>query len=136
MLFHNNSLPLLKYLIRPDLKIYWFAVTRICFSEYTRPVRKNYFYHFKMENIALILICNNIFVTCVMKYMIYFQEWTSKKIFDPRVSCRPGRMTANQHIFESGLGLALYLKTYFNEMYENDHSRYVQYSDIICYITI
>ena len=46
------------------------------------------------------------------------------------------QMTANQHIFESGLGLALYLKTYFNEMYENDHSRYVQYSDIICYITI
>ena len=26
-----------------------------------------------------------------------------KKFFDPHVSCRPGRVTVNQHIFKSGL---------------------------------
>ena len=39
-----------------------FAVTRVCFFEYTRPVVKIFFYHFEMEKIALILI-HNIFVT-------------------------------------------------------------------------
>ena len=49
--------------LRPDLKICWFAVTRVCFFEYTRPVgKKNVFCHFEMEEIALILICN-VFVT-------------------------------------------------------------------------
>ena len=48
--------------IRLDLKICWFAVTRVCFFEYTRPVGKIFFYHFEMEKIAVILIYN-IFVT-------------------------------------------------------------------------
>ena len=39
-----------------DFKIYWFAVTRACFFEYTRPVGKTFFYHFEVENITLILI--------------------------------------------------------------------------------
>ena len=26
------------------------------------------------------------------------QEWASKKIFDLQVSCRPGWVTANQHV--------------------------------------
>ena len=48
--------------LRPDLKICWIAVPRVCFFEYTRPVGKNFFYHFEMEKIGLILIYN-IFVT-------------------------------------------------------------------------
>ena len=35
-------------LIRLDLKTCWFAVTCVCFLEYTRPVR-NKLYHFEME---------------------------------------------------------------------------------------
>ena len=46
---------------RPDLKMCcWFAVTWVCFFGYTRLVAKKY--HFEMEKIALIFICN-IFVT-------------------------------------------------------------------------
>ena len=44
------------YNIRPDLKIYWFVVTRVCCFQYTRPVGKFFFFHFEMERIALILI--------------------------------------------------------------------------------
>ena len=52
-----------KFNVRPDLKICWFAVTGVCFFEYTRPVgNKFFFYHFEMEKMTLILI-HNIFVT-------------------------------------------------------------------------
>ena len=34
------------------------------------------------------------------------------------------------------ISLAFFLKTYFNEMYENDHSQYVQYTDIMLYYDI
>ena len=34
---------------------------------------------------------------------IFFQEWASKTFSDLRVSCRPVRVRANQHIFKSGL---------------------------------
>ena len=47
---------------KKNLKICWFAVTRVCFFKYTRPVGKIFFYHFEMEKIALILIYNT-FVT-------------------------------------------------------------------------
>ena len=47
---------------RSDLKICWFAITWVCFFEYTRPVGIFFFYHFEIEKIALILI-DNIFVT-------------------------------------------------------------------------
>ena len=48
--------------IRLDLKICWYAVTRLCFFEYTRPVGKIVFYHFEMEKKTVILIYN-IFMT-------------------------------------------------------------------------
>ena len=57
-----------------------------------------FFYHFGMEKIALIRIYN-----IIVTKKNFFQEWTLKKVFDPHVSCRPGRVTANQHIFNSGL---------------------------------
>ena len=44
------------YNIKPDLKIYWFVVTRVCCFQYTRPVGFFFFFHFEMERIALILI--------------------------------------------------------------------------------
>ena len=47
--------------IRPDLKICWFAVTRVCFFEYTWPVGK-FFFFIILENVALIIIYN-IFMT-------------------------------------------------------------------------
>ena len=47
-------------MVRPDLKICWFAIIRVCFFKYTWPVGKKY--HFEMEKIALILT-DNIFVT-------------------------------------------------------------------------
>ena len=67
---------------------------------------RNFFFfnHFEMEKIALIFIYN-IFVT----KKNYFQEWTSKKFFDPHVSCRPARVTPNQHIFKSGLTLIFFI---------------------------
>ena len=45
---------------------------------------------------------------------IFFQEWASKKKkkIGPHVSCRPGRVTANQHIFKPGL---VCLKTRFSK---------------------
>ena len=42
---------------------------------------------------------NNIFVT--KKY--FFRNEHKKIFFDPHVSCRPTIVTANQHIFKSGL---------------------------------
>ena len=41
----------------------------------------------------------------------YFQEWASKKIFDQHVSCRTGPVTANQHIFKSGLIKVIFIDT-------------------------
>ena len=41
------------------------------------------------------------------KKNFFFQGSVSRKIFDPYVSFRPGRMTANQHIFKSGLVVPL-----------------------------
>ena len=84
-------------ILRPDLKICWFAFIRVCFYEYTRSVGKNFFYHFEMEKIALTLIYNAI----VTK--IFFFRNEDKKKNDSHVSGRPGRVTANQHIFKSGL---------------------------------
>ena len=51
-----------------------------------------------MEKIALILIYN-IFMTKKS-----FSGIDIKIFFDPHISCRPGQMLANQHIFNSGLG--------------------------------
>ena len=91
-------------LIRPDFVWFyyvwlrWFAVTRVCFFKYTRPVGKILFYHFVIEKIALILIYN-----IVLTKKVFFRNKHQKKNFDPHVSCRPGRVTANQHICKSGL---------------------------------
>ena len=79
--------------IRPDL----FAVTRVCFFEYTRPIGKKNFYQFEMKKVAWIFIYNKFGTK-----RNFCQEWTSKKFFHPHVSCRPGRVTANQHICKSG----------------------------------
>ena len=51
---NNHKLITLKFHIWPDLKICWFAVTRVCFFEYTRPVGRGIFYHFEMEKVALV----------------------------------------------------------------------------------
>ena len=51
-----------------------------------------------MGKIALILNYK-IFVT----KKIFFLGMNIKKFFDPHVSCRPGRVTANQHIFKPSL---------------------------------
>ena len=132
MLFHNDlSLPLPKYLIRPDLKIVGLPPPGSVFPSIPGRSEKNFFNHFEMEKIALILISN----TFVTKKI--FSGINIKKFFYPHVSCRSGRVMTNQHIFKSGLSWAFYLKTYFTEMHENDHSQFVQYSNIIlCYITI
>ena len=46
-----------KKFTRPDLKICWFAVTWVCCFGYTRSVRNMFFFfHLKMEKIALILV--------------------------------------------------------------------------------
>ena len=44
--------------VKPDLKICWFAITQVCFFSSTpgRSEKKNFFYHFEMEKIALILM--------------------------------------------------------------------------------
>ena len=49
---------------------------------------------------AIILIYN-IFVT----KKFFFRNEHQKKQFDMHVSCRPGRVTAKQYIFKSGLTL-------------------------------
>ena len=59
--------------LKPDLKICWFAVTWVCFFEYTWLIRKKN-YHFEMEKIDLVLIYN-IFVTK------YFFSGINIKIF-------------------------------------------------------
>ena len=38
----------------------------------------------------------------------FFQVWASKMFFDLHVSCRPGRLSTNQHILKSGLSLLIY----------------------------
>ena len=48
-----------KFNARPDFKICWFAVTRVCFFEFNRPV--GIFYHFETEKIALIFMYLNWF---------------------------------------------------------------------------
>ena len=45
----------------------------------------------------------NPYLWYICDYKFFFQEWTSKRFFDPHVSYRPGRVTTNQHIFKSGL---------------------------------
>ena len=42
--------------IRQDLQIYWFAITLVCFFEYTQLFGKKIFNRFEMEKIVLILI--------------------------------------------------------------------------------
>ena len=54
--------------------------------------RKKYFYHFETEKIVLIHI-HNIFVT----KKFFFGNVNQNKI-DPHVSCRPGRVSANQQV--------------------------------------
>ena len=87
----------------PDLKTYWFAVTRVCFFKYTRPVGKFFFYHFKMEKIPLILIYN-IFVTKNFFFRNEHQKWFLPRRFllDP-VGWR-----------QTNIFLSLALCTFFN----------------------
>ena len=92
-----------KSVFRPDLKICWFAVTWVCFFKYTLPVRKKN-YHFEMEKIALILIYKNF-----VSKKIFFRLMNIKKKIDLHFSCGPGWVTANQHIFKSGLTSSLVL---------------------------
>ena len=68
--------------------------------------KKNFFYHFEMEKVALIFIYN-IFVT----KKIFFRNEHQKKFIDPHVSCRPGKVMANQQIFKSGRNLDFYFHT-------------------------
>ena len=55
-LYAKKAIVLKIIIIRPDLKIYWFVVTRVCCFQYTQPVGNFFFFHFEMERIALILI--------------------------------------------------------------------------------
>ena len=48
---------------------------------------------------------------------IFFQKWASKNVFDPHVSCRPGRVKANQHTFKSGLTLLFFFVSFLNELF-------------------
>ena len=74
-------------LIRPDFVwLCWFAVTQVCFFEYTRPVGKILFYHFVIEKIALILIYNIV----LSKKVFSRNKHQKKNFFNPHVSCRPG----------------------------------------------
>ena len=42
-----------------------------------------------------------------------------KKIFDPHVSCRPGKMMANQHISKSGLSFKLLNPQHIDKILKN-----------------
>ena len=61
-----------------------------------------FFYHFEMEKIELILIYN------IFETKNSFLGMNIKKNFDRHVSCRLGRVKANQHILKSGLVNFLY----------------------------
>ena len=87
-----------KVYIRLDLKVCWFGITWVCFFKYTWPVGKNFFNHFEMGKIALIVIYN-IFMT----KKNFFRYEHQKKILTHTFSCRPSQVMANQHIFKSGL---------------------------------
>ena len=50
-----------------------------------------------------------------------------KKLFDPHVSCRPGRVTANQHIFKSGLVKTFPLYNKVESINRCTEQRIVQY---------
>ena len=65
-------------------------------------------YHSEMEKIALTPICNIIVTKKISSGMKI-----KKKFFDTHVSCRHGRVTANQYIFKSGL-------KYIIAMYKDD----------------
>ena len=59
---------------RPDLKICWFAVTRVCFFKYSQPVGKKKNYHFEMEKIALISVYLTWFLSSSLRFIsrVYF----------------------------------------------------------------
>ena len=66
---------MLKYFeVRPDLKIYWFAVTWVYFFRVHPAGRKIFFNHFKMEKIALILIYLTSFLSSSLRstLCVYF----------------------------------------------------------------
>ena len=57
--------------VRPDLKICWLAVTRVCCFEYTWLVGK-FFFDFEMEKIALILPYLTLFSSSLLRSIFCF----------------------------------------------------------------